>query len=293
MVVAVSKKDTALSKLAFVDNFESTVFDFTFSKASSDDPLKTGAVTVVIPALNEAGNLEKLFERISIAFDELSLTLPVLVVDDGSTDESPEILAQLAEKHTFLSVIRHPQRLGVAAVWQTALEHVETDWIFWGQADLESDPATDIPALLRAYRPGMTAVAGWRQQRGDGKTQASQLANRACHWTFGLKIHDMNWIKLVRRDALVGLPIELITHRFLLAVLAGLGHQVEEVKTHWHPRFSGTSKFGKKRLMTSAQDFLKVVTWFYLERPLGQASRYITMANTYVQERFLAETINA
>ncbi|WP_326520845.1 glycosyltransferase family 2 protein, partial [Leptothoe spongobia] len=225
---------------------------------------------MVIPALNEAGNLEKLFAQICIAFDELGVTFPVLVVDDGSTDESPEILAQLSEKYSFLTVVRHSQCRGVAAVWQTALSHVKTTWIFWGQADLESDPATDIPALLRAYRPGVVAISGWRQQRGDGKSQASHLANRACQHAFGLQIHDMNWIKLVRKDALEGLPIELITHRYLLAVLAGLGHPVVEVATPWHPRFSGVSKFGKKRLLTSGRDFLRVLVWFYLTRSVGQ-----------------------
>lgn len=238
------------------------------SRRSNTDPLVTGSVTIVIPALNEAGNLQKLFEQICIAFKVLNLALPVLVVDDGSVDESPEILSRLVKQYPFLTVVRHPRRLGVAAVWQTALAQVKTDWIFWGQADLESDPAIDIPALLREYRPDVVAIAGWRQRRGDGKTTASQVANCVCRWVFGLQIHDMNWIKLVRRDALVGLPIQLITHRFLLAVLAGLGYKVGEVKTPWHPRFSGASKFGRKRLVTSAKDFTKVVLWFYLGRPL-------------------------
>ncbi|MEM6255885.1 MAG: glycosyltransferase family 2 protein [Cyanobacteria bacterium P01_D01_bin.156] len=246
-------------------------------------PLEVQSVTVVIPALNEAGNLEKLFDRIYIAFEEIGVTLPVLVVDDGSTDESPDILARLSERYTFLTVIRHPQRLGVTAVWQTALSHVKTNWIFWGQADLESDPATDIPKLLRAYRPGMVAISGWRQGRGDGKNQASQLANRACRWAFGLHIHDMNWIKLVRRDTLLGLPIHLITHRFLLAVIAGLGYQVNEVKTPWYPRFSGSSKFGKKRLLVSAKDFLTVAAWFYLGRPLKQCLNCVGIVKTLIR----------
>lgn len=257
------------------------------SKLSKTAPLRTGSVTVVIPALNEAGNLEKLFDQICIAFDQLGMTFPVLVVDDGSTDKSPEILARLAEKYTFLTVVRHPQRQGVAAVWQTALAHVNTQWIFWGQADLESDPATDIPALLRAYRPGVVAISGWRQQRGDGKSQASYLANRACQHAFSLKIHDMNWIKLVRKDVLEGLPIELITHRYLLAVLAGLGHSVVEVATPWHPRFSGVSKFGKKRLFTSGSDFLRVLVWFYLTRPVGRHLQSISNLQLGLKKRLL------
>ncbi|MEM7064804.1 MAG: glycosyltransferase family 2 protein [Cyanobacteria bacterium P01_B01_bin.77] len=263
------------------------LFHRIISKLSSTAPLRTGSVTVVIPALNEAGNLEKLFDQICLAFDALDITFPVLVVDDGSTDQSPEVLAELSKKYTFLTVVRHPQRRGVAAVWQTALVHVDTKWIFWGQADLESDPATDIPALLRAYRPGVMAISGWRQQRDDGKVQASYFANRACQQVFGLQIHDMNWIKLVRKDVLEGLPVELITHRYLLAVLAGLGHSVVEVATPWHPRFSGASKFGKKRLFTSGRDFLRVLIWFYLLRPVSQRWQSIDNLQPGLRKRLL------
>ncbi|NEO88186.1 MAG: glycosyltransferase family 2 protein [Spirulina sp. SIO3F2] len=221
------------------------------------------SVTVVIPALNESGNLDRLLLLLEQTFRDLGFTLPVLLIDDGSTDNSPEILTRLSAKYGCLRVIRHQQRQGVTGVWKTALAHVTTDWIFWGQADLESDPRTDIPLLLSAYRPGIDAVAGWRQQRGDGKVCASKLANIACRSLFGLQIHDMNWIKLVRRDLLSAELLDKTTHRYLLAVLAGQGHQVTEVPTPWHPRYSGKSKFGSGRLLRSGIDFLKLLgLWF-------------------------------
>ncbi|MEH2327903.1 glycosyltransferase family 2 protein [Nostoc sp.] len=220
------------------------------------------SITIVIPCLNEEGNLERLLLNIEEAFKDMGFSLPVLVVDDGSTDNSYQILKKMSEKCDYLSIIRHPYRLGVTGVWKTALDYVGTDWIFWGQADLESDPRTDLPLLLKACVPGVDAVAGWRQKRGDGKIFASKLANTTCRLLFGLKIHDMNWIKLVRRDLLSTLPVEKITHRYLLAILAAQGYNVTEVPTPWHPRHSGTSKFGKKRLLTSAIDFVKLWWWF-------------------------------
>lgn len=286
MGISVAGKSIDLREFAFTNPLKAKCFEGVSPQLVGNTPLVTGSVTVVIPALNEAGNLEKLFDQICIAFEEINLTLPVLVVDDGSTDDSPEILNRLTEKYSFLTVVRHSHRQGVAAVWQTALAHVETDWIFWGQADLESDPATDLPILLQAYKPGMVAIAGWRQKRGDGKAQTSQFANQACRWAFGLKIHDMNWIKLVRKDVLQELPVELITHRYLLAVLAGLGHSVVEVATPWHPRFSGVSKFGKKRLFTSARDFARVVTWFYGIRPLTQLVKPVGHLKIGLRKRF-------
>jgi glycosyltransferase involved in cell wall biosynthesis len=196
------------------------------------------------------------------AFKQLGFTLPVLLIDDGSTDHSPHILMLLSKRYSFLQVIRHPERRGVTGVLKTALAHVKTDWILWEQADLESHPETDIPLLLEACAPGVDAVAGWRQQRGDGKTSTSKLANSACRRLFGLAIHDMNWIKLVRRDLLTALPLELVTHRYALAVLAGWGCRVIEVPTPWHPRHSGKSKFGRTRLIASAIDFLRTLLWF-------------------------------
>ncbi|NEO72379.1 glycosyltransferase family 2 protein [Moorena sp. SIO3H5] len=237
-------------------------------------PLASRSITVVIPCLNEEGNLEKLFWDLQLTFDNLGFTLPVLLVDDGSVDQTPQILVSLQKKYSFLRVIRHPQRRGVAAVWRTAIINTNTDWIFWGQADLESDFKTDLPALLEACGPDVDGVAGWRQKRGDNKLQTSKFANGSCRLAFGMKIHDMNWIKLVRRDLLTSLPIEKITHRFLLAVLAGQGYNITEVPTPWHNRYSGVSKFGRKRLLKSAIDFSRVFWWFYIENPVVRLNQY-------------------
>lgn len=229
-------------------------------------PLESRSVTIVIPALNEEGNLERLFHLIDKAFLHLGFTLPVVLIDDGSNDQSPQILVGLQQKYDFLKVVTHPRRLGVTAVWKTAIANTSTDWILWGQADLESNPELDIPILLEACSKGVQGVAGWRQNRGDGKKLASKIANTACRLLFGLKIHDMNWIKLVPRELVANLPMDIITHRYLLAVLAGLGYHITEVPTPWFPRHSGYSKFGKKRLLSSSLDFMRVLRWFICKR---------------------------
>jgi glycosyltransferase involved in cell wall biosynthesis len=96
----------------------------TLEKASTSSLLtsfESRSITVVIPVLNEEGNLEKLLLYFEETFLELGLTLPVVVIDDGSTDNSPEILARLSKEYEFLKVIRHPQRQGVTGVWKTCL----------------------------------------------------------------------------------------------------------------------------------------------------------------------------
>ncbi|NER47281.1 MAG: glycosyltransferase family 2 protein [Symploca sp. SIO1A3] len=242
--------------------------------------LISGSVTIVIPALNEAGNLPRLLSWLEETFQNLGYELPVLVINDGSTDETPKILENLQLKYPFLQVFHHESRQGVTQVWKTALTQIQTDWLFWGQGDLESDPRVDIPTLLNAATTGVDAIAGWRQNRGDGKTSSSQLANKACQLAFGMTIHDMNWIKLIRRDALVDLPLELITHRYLLAVLSAMGYRVIEVATPWYPRFSGVSKFGYGRLVTSSLDFFRVLVWFYLH--LAKKKLFFRRKNSYL-----------
>jgi len=237
-------------------------------------PLESRSVDIVIPSLNEEGNLERLLHLIDKAFLRLGFTLPVVLIDDGSTDESPKILVVLQQKYDFLTVITHPQRLGVTGVWKTAIANTSNDWILWGQADLESNPELDFPLLLEACTSGVDGVAGWRQNRGDGKTLASKIANMTCSLLFGLKIHDMNWIKLVRRELVASLPMDTVTHRYMLAVLSGLGYRITEIPTPWFPRHSGYSKFGKKRLLSSSRDFVRAFSWFVSKRFFSLSSRY-------------------
>jgi glycosyltransferase involved in cell wall biosynthesis len=233
-------------------------------------------ITIVIPIHNEEGNLKRLFIRLKQTFDQIGCQLPVLAVDDGSTDGSYEILERLQNECMYLRVVHHPSRRGVAQVMRTALLNTRTEWMLWEQADLESDPYTDIPLLLGACTESVDCVAGWRENRGDGKSFASRLANATCQWAFDLQIHDMNWIKLVKRDLMAAVPLDIVTHRYALAVLSGWGYRVTEVPTPWHPRYSGRTKFGRKRLFTSAVDFLGALWWFrtcgYAYRPVLEES---------------------
>lgn len=97
---------------------------FLDSYLRQDIPLHNYSVTIVIPCLNEEGNLERLLLNIEETFEKIGFSLPVLVVDDGSTDDSYKILNQMSEKCDYLSIIRHSERRGVTGVWKTALDNV-------------------------------------------------------------------------------------------------------------------------------------------------------------------------
>jgi dolichol-phosphate mannosyltransferase len=229
-------------------------------------PTQSHSVTVVTSACNEKANLKPLLLSVEEAFQEIGFTLPMLLIDDGSTDGSDLVLTELEHQYNFLKVICHPQRLGLTNCLKTSIANTDTDWLYLMPADLESDPKTDLPSLLKSCTVGIDAVAGWRQNRQDGKEVASSIANLICRLSFGLKIHDMNWIKLIRRDLLANLALDKVTYAYVLPVLSGLGYHIVEVSTPWHPRRSGSSKFGSKRLVTSAQSFWKLWWWFYISQ---------------------------
>lgn len=229
-------------------------------------PISSQSITIVVAALNEGKNLSSFLMAVERAFQTLNFDLPVLLIDDGSTDNTRELLQSLAEKYPFFQVIHHGRKRGLTQVLKTCLQHTQSDWLYFTGADLESDISVDLPLLILACSEGIDVVAGWRQRRGDGKKIASWIANLACLLMFGLKVHDMNWIKLVRREILLPLPLEKITHRFMLPVISALGYKIIEIPTAWFPRKAGKSKFGRKRLISSALDFFKLCYWFYFER---------------------------
>jgi len=123
-------------------------------------------------------------------------------------------------------------------------------------ADLESDPAVDIPLLLGALAGGVDVVAGWRQGRRDGKLLASRVANLACRWLFGLRVHDLNWVKAFRRQVTDGLALRSQWHRYMLVLAHHEGFRIGEVKVPYRPRAVGRSKFGVGRLPVSALDVM-------------------------------------
>ncbi len=230
-----------------------------------EPPLESHSVTVVTCACNERDNLKPLLSQVEKAFEDLGFRLPMLLIDDGSTDNSESILKELEIQYDFLTVICHSRRFGLTECLKTAIAHTNTDWLYLTPCDLESDPKIDLPLLINGCKPGIDVVAGWRQNRQDGKILASTIANFTCRLTFGLNIHDMNWIKLIRRDLLIMLPLEKVTYAYVLPVLAALGYRIIEIPTPWYSRTAGRSKFGTKRLITSAQSFWKLWWWFYFQ----------------------------
>ena len=222
-------------------------------------PLQSHSLTIVIPAHNEKNNIPILLNKLKNTYEGQFKFLPkTLIIDDGSNDGTDSVLKDLSSKYPFYKVIHHPKQKGLTEVLKTILEHTNTEWLFFIPADLESDPGEDLMPLLVKAEQGWDAVTGWRRNRRGLRKYISYTGNTIVRAIFNVKIHDINWIKLIRRDALFKIPLKSNYYRYMIPMLSALGYSTSEVKTNWHPRSFGITRFNFFWLITSIFDFFKI-----------------------------------
>jgi glycosyltransferase involved in cell wall biosynthesis len=214
------------------------------------------AISVFIPAHNEAGNVTPLFDKIARAFDALRVDGEIIFVDDGSTDATWNEANAAAARHSCARLFRHRKSLGLTEAMRTGFRQCRGDIVIFLPADLESDPEEDLPKLLTKMNEGYDVVAGWRQGRRDGKVFASAIANTVSRRLFGLQVHDLNWIKAFRREVIENIRLRSGWHRFILILAAAQGFKIGEVPVNFYPRQKGKSHYGLGRLPISFLDVL-------------------------------------
>ena len=216
-------------------------------------------LSVLIPAYNEAENIEELVERTASAFDELNVPGELIFVDDGSSDGTGDVVESMQARYPWVRLIRHRRNRGLTAALQNGFHASRGDYILFLPADLESHPDEDIPALYNKLLEGYDVVSGWRQGRADGKEAASAIYNMVSSRLFDVQVHDANWIKGFRREVIESLPpLRSDWHRFLLHIAADQGWRVGETPTNWYPRKAGRSHFGFGRIPVSFLDVLVI-----------------------------------
>ncbi|MFZ4659911.1 MAG: glycosyltransferase family 2 protein [Caldilineaceae bacterium] len=217
-------------------------------------------ISVVVPARNEERTIAQVVNRSYQAFAELACVGEVLVVNDGSSDGTGAILAELQEQHPTLRVFTHRRSQGMTAGLQTMFNASQGEIVILIPADMESDPLLDVPALVRHLEAqDLDVVAGWRQGRRDSKVLASQVYNLVMRSMANVPVHDGNWIKAMRREVIESLPpLRSDWHRFLLMIAVHQGFRLGEVPTHYQPRPAGSSKFGWERIPISFLDVLVI-----------------------------------
>jgi dolichol-phosphate mannosyltransferase len=243
-------------------------FDVTYAQPEFSLPAAASAVelAVVVPVYNEADNVLPLLAEIHVALAG-RVAYEVIYVDDGSTDDTLDVLTRALRTDTRLTVIRHRVRSGQSAAVSTGVRAAHAPWIATLDGDGQNDPA-DIPRLLDLARrsPGTASrrmVAGYRRHRRDTRTKrwSSRLANVARQLALGDGTPDSGCgLKVFPREAFLRLPAFDHMHRFLPALFQAQGGTVEVAEVHHRQRFAGRSKYGTlDRMLVSVIDILGVV----------------------------------
>ena len=219
-------------------------------------------LSLIIPVYNEEENLPILYDSIQQALGPLKNTWEVIFVDDGSKDQSFDVLKLLVEKDPeHIRVLSFRRNFGQTAAIAAGIDHACGDIIVLLDADMQNDPA-DIPILLAKLDEGYDLVSGWRKDRKDNRltrTIPSNLANGLISWTTGVHLHDYGCtLKAYRRDALEGFRLYGEMHRFIPVFAHAIGARIAELPVRHHARKFGKAKYGLERTVKVLLDLFTV-----------------------------------
>ncbi len=229
-------------------------------------------LTVVIPVRNEAPSLAKLHQELTTTLTAWGRPYEIIVVDDGSTDDSFEILARLQAIDARLRVIRFRRNFGQTAAFAAGFDHARGRVIVTSDGDLQNDPA-DIPGLVDVLERGHDIVCGWRKERKDAwlsRRLPSTIANWLISVSTGVRLHDYGCsLKAFRAEVVKPLRLYGEMHRFLPAIASEQGVSIAERVVHHRPREHGRSKYGISRTLRVVLDLVTVKFLLsYSTRPL-------------------------
>lgn len=223
--------------------------------------MSTPVVSVLVPAKDEAENLPEFARQCAEALPALGVPFEVVVVDDGSRDNTASVLAALEATHPFLRHVTHRRQRGIAdALHSAGVEALGSIFVFY-PADLQYRPE-DIPALVAPILAGTADIVTGTKQGKYEKAFVSTVYNTLCRWLFGVRVTDLNSVKAYRREVMANVPLRPDWHRFMVVIAAAEGHRLTAVPVPLYPRTAGVSKFGWTRIPVGVLDLLSV--WFQL-----------------------------
>lgn len=225
------------------------------------DGRTTVDVSVLVPAKDEAENLTEFMRQAEAALRAAPFCAEVVVVDDGSTDATWDVLQTLARQHGFLRPVRHRVQRGIADALRTGYLRARGRVLVFYPADLQFKPE-DIPRLVAPILAGSSdIVTGFKEGKYE-KAFVSRVYNVLSRSLFHVPVKDLNSVKAYRREIMDIVPVRPDWHRYMVVLAAANGYAVSEIPVPLYPRHAGHSKFGLGRIPIGVLDMLSV--WFEL-----------------------------
>lgn len=222
-------------------------------------------ISVVIPLYNEEESIPELHSWIKRVMEENNFSYEIIFVDDGSTDNSWEVITQLKKPSNSVRAIKFQRNYGKSPALHCAFQKAKGDVVITMDADLQDSP-DEIPELYKMVREGnYDLVSGWKKKRYDGtlsKNIPSKIYNATARRVTGIKLHDMNCgLKAYKKQVIKSIEVYNDMHRYIpaLAKNAGFTKIGEKVVEH-SPRKYGKTKFGLSRFFNGYLDLLTL--WF-------------------------------
>jgi glycosyltransferase involved in cell wall biosynthesis len=225
-------------------------------------------VSVVLPAHNEEGNILPLMEQFGELSRKARFSFDVILVDDGSTDQTLPRAVEAQRQHRFLRIVSVPHRRGLTEALRAGFAAARGQIIVFYPSDRQFHPA-DIPRMVEKVRSGYDLVTG-RKIGVYNKKFVSSFYNRLSRWLFpSILVSDLNSVKAFRRELIDVFDYRHDWHRFWVAIAAEAGYRIGEVDVTLYQRGSGRSKFGFWRIPGGVLDLLAVKFQYHtMRRPL-------------------------
>lgn len=232
----------------------------------------TPELSIVIPVRNESPNIQDLYHELTTTLVRGGRSYEIIVIDDGSTDDTFEQLATLQSRDPHVRVIRFRRNFGQTAAFAAGFAFARGRLVVTADGDMQNDPS-DIMRMAAHIDEGYDIVCGWRKDRKDRfitRRIPSAIANKLISWATGVPLHDYGCsLKVFRAEVVKPLRLYGEMHRFLPAIASQIGVRIKEVAVNHRARRAGTSKYGLSRTVRVVLDLVTVKFLLsYSTRPL-------------------------
>ena len=225
-------------------------------------------ISIVIPLFNESESLEELHDWILSSISNNSKSFEIILIDDGSSDNSWQIIKNLAKKNKHTHGILFPKNFGKSQALNAGFKLAKGDYVITMDADLQDSPDEIIKMIKTLKEKKLDIVSGWKKKRYDSfflKNLPSKLFNWAARRVSGIYLHDFNCgIKAYRNDVIKSIDVYGEMHRYIPVIASNMGYtKIEEQIVKHQARKYGKTKFGSSRFING---FLDLITIWFLNK---------------------------